>query len=469
VGEAAVNTRRHQVDQGDLQGNVLTGYGTCYRDARYLFLRVRDASGGRRWLRDLADEVTTARPHGGNRPAHTLNVALTHGGLQALGVPPAVLQTFPPEFVKGMECQAGKLGDTGESAPGKWEPDLRSGATDALVTVMAQGPDHLTEATREVLDTARADGLECLYEQRCELLGRPPDYSREHFGFADGFSQPSIRGNAGPSTRDGMGTPLKSGKWADVAPGEFVLGYPGEDGLLEPAPAAPLGRSGSFMVVRKLRQHVDRFNAYLAKQAERDLPFLRHLGDDARARRDELAAKIVGRRLDGTSLRHPDTDECRAKERINNFRYGPDEFGYGCPLGAHVRRANPRDALGWAGQLVKRHRIIRRGMPYGKPGDEDCGLMFICYQASIARQFELIQSRWLNDGDAFWLGGEKDLLTMGGSSSDPDDPDAHMTVQGEPPSFLAPPEKPLVTTRGGDYFFTPGLSALRALGSAYWR
>jgi Dyp-type peroxidase family len=351
--------------------------------------------------------------------------------------------------------------------------------------------------------------------QEAQLLEFPHErgkYSREHFGFADGFSQPAIRGNPRPKNREGMGTPLRRGKWSLLAPGEFVLGYPGEDGLLPEAPPAPLGRSGTFMVVRKLEQHVARFRKYLRRRAEQDLPYLRGLpgsegsnpSEEALALRQQvLAAKIVGRWQDGRSLvLYPEPNEPDKKKLhpINRFLYSQDPDGFGCPLGAHVRRANPRDDFGWQGRLTKRHRIIRRGMPYGRlafdePGalfdpnvedldpdhDKGRGLMFICYQASIARQFEVIQQRWLNDGDPFWLGGDRDFLTISGNRPDPDAPleggngwsegeeasGGKMTIQGTPPSFLAP-QPSFVTLKGGEYFFTPGLAALRALASAYW-
>ena len=135
-----------------------------------------------------------------------------------------------------------------------------------------------------------------------------------------------------------------------------------------------------------------------------------------------------------------------------------------CPLGAHIRRTNPRDALGFDGLLSFRHRIIRRGMPYGAPlaseaaedDHVDRGLIFVCFNASISRQFEGIQAQWLNDGNVFHLGHDSDFL-MG---------DPHgtgkMTVEGDPPFFLGP-QGPFVTTRGGEYLFVPGMGALRAL------
>ena len=108
--------------------------------------------------------------------------------------------------------------------------------------------------------------------------------------------------------------------------------------------------------------------------------------------------------------------------------------------------------------------MIRRGMPYGPRlpdrarGDDGQprGLIFVCLNASIARQFELVQAHWLLDGDAFGLGADRDLLLA------PADPAGKMTVPGRPPRFLGP-QRQLVTTRGGEYLFVPGIAALRAL------
>ena len=130
-----------------------------------------------------------------------------------------------------------------------------------------------------------------------------------------------------------------------------------------------------------------------------------------------------------------------------------------------MRRANPRDSLGFRGRLSSRHRIVRRGMPYGpqavNPLVEDGlerGLMFVCYQASIARQFEVIQGRWLADGDAFGLGEDRDFL-LGG-----DDPNGKMLIQGNPPRILTP-QRSFVVNRGGGYFFAPGIAALHAIAA----
>jgi deferrochelatase/peroxidase EfeB len=140
-----------------------------------------------------------------------------------------------------------------------------------------------------------------------------------------------------------------------------------------------------------------------------------------------------------------------------------DASGHRCPIGAHIRRANPRDALKLSPQLVSRHRMIRRGITYGPvlpeetPDDrEDRGLLFMACVANLRRQFEFVQGQWLNDGNIFHLGDDRDA--MAGCH----DGTRKVTVQGHPPRFL-PGIPEFVTTRGGEYFFKPGISAMRWL------
>jgi Dyp-type peroxidase family len=447
-----------RVDQRDLQGNVLCGYGNCFAHALYAFLHVEEGSAARGFLAELASAVTNAVPWQA-KPEQALNVALTWRGLEALGVRGDVLASFPDEFREGMARRAELLGDVDGSAVEHWDEGLRSGRAHLLVSVSAQTIQARDRLRDELRRRVSHQGLSIAHEEEADLLGRPSEQEavREHFGFADGLSQPTIKDpRAGPHEREGRGTPRRLGLWDDVAPGEFVLGYRDEDGLVATAPPEPLRLNGTFMVVRKLRQDVAAFRSYLDAAA------------GATGMSEELlAAKLVGRWRSGAPLAlAPDRDDPRLtiggelEERLNDFRYGSDRTGMRCPLGAHIRRANPRDAMGWRGLLSKRHRIIRRGMPYGPAFEEDPnaerGLMFVCYQASISRQFEFVQAGWLNDGDPLGLGAERDPLA---------NPDAggKMTIQGRRPTFLASLPS-FVATRGGDYFFTPGIAALRALG-----
>jgi hypothetical protein len=126
---------------------------------------------------------------------------------------------------------------------------------------------------------------------------------------------------------------------------------------------------------------------------------------------------------------------------------------------------NPRHSLPFDGKLVNRHRLIRRGITYGEPlpdGAEDDGrergVIFMCLQASVARQFEFVQSQWANGGNAFRLAQDQDPLVAPQDAVGP----AKMTVPGDPPFFVGPLSR-VVSVRGGEYYFTPGINGLEYL------
>ncbi len=415
------------VAQEDLQGNILCGYGRQYRHGLFLFLRVADPRRACRWVEDRLPEVTTALPWN-EPPPDTLNVAFSFAGLRALGVPGRVLERFPEEFLQGMAERWLRLGDTGRSHPDWWMPALR--VLHVLVTVNAREAS-VRDTRRKRLEAEAVDaGFVVASALQTDV---PPDDS-EHFGFRDGISQPSIRDpRAGPWRRTESDPP--------IAPGEFVLGYEDEGGTV---PAAPpeVGFNGSYMVVRKLEQDVDGFWEFIAAEAGHDPE-----------RQEWLAAKILGRWRDGTPLvLSPDAPRPERSGDLgwlNEFTYAHDFDGFACPIGAHIRRTNPRDSMDREWRFSNRHRIIRRGMPYAADGER--GLVFACFQASIERQFEFMQSQWCGNGNAFGLGSDPDFIVGG--------PNGKLTIQGRPPTLV--PMRRFVTTRGGDYFFVPGIGGLR--------
>jgi Dyp-type peroxidase family len=441
------------IELADLQGGVVRGYGQHFDVARHLFARVRDPDAARAFLAAVADPVTTAQEWEGERPATTLNVALSFRALQALRLAPHILDGFPVEFRAGMAARAGRLADE----PDTWDAELRD--LEVLFVIHAQDEAALVAESARWERELGEGGLELAHAQDAALLGD----AREHFGFTDGFSQPAIEGVAREHV-PGQGIPYKRvpwwplsrTRWRAIKPGEFVLGYDDEDQGPAPAPPPPFHRNATFMVWRKLRQDVAAFRAQLAAQAER-------LGLDP----ELVAAKIVGRWRDGSPLAlrpdGPDPALGNDKRRANDFRYGDDELGRRCPRGAHVRRTNPRDALGWEGRLTARHRILRRGMPYGPPLPDgapddgaDRGLLFVCLQASIARQFEIVQAQWCNDGNAFGLGAEPDPVAGPGGR------EMRHVIEGRPPRFVSL-MRTYVECRGGDYLLVPSIGALRAL------
>ncbi len=318
------------VDLADIQGNVLRGY--TMPAAAYLFLRIEDPVRARALLARMLPHVATAAPWE-TAPATAMNVALTYSGLRAAGVPDDdLLATFPDAFREGMAARAEALGDRGPSAPSQWEPGLGTGDAHVLVTVLGVDEDHLRASLLEVLDADSEHAVTLVHLQRAEALAG----GRDHFGFFDGIAQPALEG-AGVTARPGDGQPDGAGGWRDVATGEVLLGYRDEDGTLPAAPDAPFDKNGTFVVYRKLAMDVAAFRRYIAEEGER-------YPGGAR----ELAAKIVGRWPDGTPLSlspdGPDAAISSDQTRINDFGYADDAEGLRCPLGAHIRRTNPRDA-----------------------------------------------------------------------------------------------------------------------------
>jgi Dyp-type peroxidase family len=451
----------------DIQGNILRGYGFPF--AAYLFFEIPDASSGRRFLGEILEQVTTAEPWA-ESPGTTTNIALTYEGLRALDADEVVLGELPYAFREPIAVRAQRvLGDTDESRPERWNTGLGTGCAHILVMINGSaGNEQLFEdAVERVVDRAEHHGLRMVHRDDAKAL----ENQREHFGWADGFSQPAIEGGPVPS-RPGHGVPQDDGvTWRDLKAGEFIHGYPDEDGHVVSGPAAPLLRNGTYMVYRKLYQDVARFRRELRAEAARYAETAGlHLDEDECY--ELMAAKVVGRWRDGVAIeltpRRPGARSLDGEAQSmpdNDFRYlDEDRPGRICPTGAHIRRTNPRNGLGGNGQVAKRHRIMRRGMPYGTPlhGDTDDGehrgLIFICFNADIERQFEVIQAQWCNDGNAFRLGNEKDYL-LGDNQGN-----GTVTIQGDPPHFAR--AQPLVVlTRGCEYLLMPGISALRDLAA----
>lgn len=443
------------LDLRRIQGFVVRGYRLPF--ARYLFARIDDVARAAAWIAAITEDVLTAETWS-QKPDSGVNVALSYFGLRALELPDATLAGFPEEFRQGMAARAQLLGDTEDSAPGSWEGELGSSAIHVLVMISAISREALdAHDARLRADIERRGGVAIVYDD----LGVALPGGVEHFGYADGFAQPSIDGSDAPAL-PGQGAVADDGGWRPIRAGEFILGYLDEEGVLPAAPPpAELSTNGSFLVYRKLYQDVAAFRKQLSDAAKR------YPGGE-----ELLAAKLVGRWRDGTPLdlspERPDPSIVADERRNNAFSYHSDAEGLACPVGAHVRRANPRDSLPFAGKLVNRHRLVRRGIPYGEPLAPGCeddardrGVIFMCLQASIARQFEFVQSQWLNGGNAFTLGQDQDVMLGPQDAPAPN----KMTVPGRPPFFLGPLSR-VVRTKGGEYFFVPGVNGLQFLAAA---
>lgn len=463
------NAPKPAIDIDDVQGLVLRGYGAL-PECRYVLLQIHDPLQGRAWLRRLVPLVATGLP--GTRDV-ALQVAFTHTGLEALGLADVTLHEFSPEFIDGMTGphRSRFLGDVGPSAPERWSwGGPTNPAIHAVLMVYAKTEARLTAEIDALRKSWLQHGLVDVHTLLTSALA-----PREHFGFADGISQPAIEGYHEPSSALHL-----------VKPGEFLLGYPNEYGAytdrpriddwgdpaaqlpldVEGTPRRDLGRNGTYLVFRQLRQDVPAFRATL------DALTRNPDGTPNPSARERLAAQMVGRWPSGASLIEAPWSEDSSKAAANEFRYhAADPDGLKCPIGAHVRRANPRDALpprpGSDDSLAvnRRHRLLRRGRSYGPALAEgandavDRGLMFIVVNANISRQFEFVQHSWLLDPRFNGMTDQADPLLSAANENQfvvPEDP-VRRRCSGLPR---------FVNVAGGGYFFLPGIRALHFLAES---
>ncbi|WP_327707003.1 peroxidase [Streptomyces decoyicus] len=463
------------LDLNDMQGLIPRGYSTL-RWASFLMLTINDPASARAALGELAPRVTSGRAE---PPDTAVNLAFTSDGIRLLGLKTPGPDGFPEEFVSGMTDpnRSRFLGDTGENAPQYWR---WGGPATPPVHVLAllyardeAALGRLEAAVRQVV--LATGGLTELVR-----LGTAELTEREPFGFRDGISQPLIEGLPKAAAARANGT---AGDEV-VKAGEFVLGYPNEYGLLTDRPLLPpphdsacqlprgpggtdadLGYNGSYLVFRQLHQDVDAFWGYLDEATKRPD------GSGDPAARDALAARMVGRWPGGAPLVHAPRQDDPALATDNDFGFfSTDRDGLRCPLGAHIRRANPRDSLdprpGSAESIAigRRHRILRRGRAYtegGTGGGGERGLHFLCLNANISRQFEFIQHTWLNNPNFNGLYDSPDPLVAPRRNHR-----STFTEQATPVRTRHLDLPQFVSVRGGAYFFLPGLRALRFLCAA---
>ena len=468
----------------DIQGFVTSGYGHL-PVATYLFVHIVDPAAGQAWLASIASTITSAAPWPKDasgekiKPTSAANVGFTVSGLAALGLPEDVRCTFPPEFQDGIATpdRSAILGDTEASAPATWEVGSPAGrAIHAVLIVHGATADDLDRACAEQRALlARHAGVEEI--AGATQHGYRPDADVEPFGFHDGIAQPPIGGISGEG----------------VPTGEFILGYENHYGTIPPTPVVPadldrdarlpayanpfhpsgafkdLGANGSFVVYRKLQQDVAGFWQFAKREAHRAT------GNDDRDAMIWIASRMMGRWPGGAPLAiSPDRDDPALKDH-NEFLYDNDVDGFACPLGAHVRRTNPRAVLKpYPGpnslSMTEAHRLLRRARVFGPPladrlVDDGAarGIHFFCVNASIKSQFEFVQQTWCNNPRFGGLNDNKDPII--GDNGCPSQPPTYMTIRRQPSGYRTGALPRFVTVRGGAYLFMPSLTALRFLAA----
>lgn len=493
------------VEFDDLQGLLRFGYGKL-TDTCFMLLDVADATAARDWLAGApVNNAVARRPP----PDTALQVAFSAEGLRALGLPESIIEGFSDEFITGMsgdESRSRRLGDVGCNAPENWDWGGDPGRVPHMLLLLYAAKEGLETWKNTVEDESFSRAFQRIHTLPTDDIGMI-----EPFGFADGISQPEIDWSDSQSTdkheRDSYSN--------QVAPGEFVLGYPNEygqytvrplvdpqeDGRADVLPKAAdhpalkdFGRNGSYLVIRQLHQDVPGFWQFVDQAS----------GSDPE-NREQLAASMVGRERNGNPLAPlaaRTIPGLSRKDRNNYFTYELDPRGHRCPIGAHIRRVNPRTGdfppvvTGLITRLVKMlgfgltrpdddliastrfHRLLRRGRGYGpilSPEDAvkpdapaaERGLQFITLAANILRQFEFVQNAWSMNTAFSGLQQESDPLIGGRQSLIQGDSTDHFN-RSDPtgPRHQTSGMPPFVTVRGGGYFFLPGLRALQFIAAS---
>jgi deferrochelatase/peroxidase EfeB len=462
----------------EVQGLPLTGYGAPYSFMRNLVLAVTKPADARKFLANLhASDLLdfggkcTGWPEGAG-----VNLGFTYEGLRTLGAPAhilALLKEKSPAFSDGAALRAARyLGDTGVSAVERWKRVFQRQAAHVWITIHADDMLALEGATGRLREFPGAttglagwqhpDGV-----PDGEHLTVPNDKKARfvHFGFRDNLTRPSILDKdeklpKGKVQGDEFGLP----------PGELLLGYPNHSEANvwvseeTAADVASFLRNGTFGVLRQIEQDEAAFNDFLDVQVQ---ALANHSGIPAP--QAFLKAKLCGRWPNGMPLLPGVTVE-PAWQPDQRIDFEHDEGGFGCPFGAHIRRANPRDSF----LKPKHHRILfRRSIPYGPryPGTSDDierGLVGVFFCGRVDDQFELLVSEWLEKNP---LGPPNPGRAKDPLSGHHDDLDAgfHIPQAGGPPVILKGFE-PFTRTRGTLYALFPSRKALStiAVGES-WR
>jgi Dyp-type peroxidase family len=464
------------IDYADVQGTILRGYRVDH--ARHFILQITDVAGARAFIAHLVDgtggvpRITTAK-RWTSKPDCFVNISFTCQGLAALGVPKAQLDTFDASFQAGAtdsEC-ARRVGDVGESAPASWIGGMDDGQK---VHVVLSLWVHEDTAVREtVTGRLRAAFAGCMTELSAHDGDALPD-NQVHFGYRDNIAQPRVEG-APPrkcEVRDGQ----------DVVPtGEFLLGYRNANNGTYSVQPPELSTNGSYAAFRILEQDVACFERLLQEKAA-------DVGLDP----EMLAAKFCGRWRNGNPLElAPDAPgEVLPIDRLNDFTYLnadaalDDTLGLRCPIGAHIRRNNPRDMAVTMTKSVN-HRIVRRAMPYGPafdpahPDKTPRGLIGYFINASISNQFEFVQGQWGLDPNFVMAKSGPGGSDAGSAVFNISGQDVFLGVNDPAKSSFTLPAlgrmgknnkkvtgfASMVTTRGGAYCFLPSITGLRYLAA----
>jgi Dyp-type peroxidase family len=527
----------------NIQGNNLAGFNKDFQT--FLFLKIVDVHDFKHWLKSVVPFIATAaevlafnrlfkeirKRRGESRAVQAtwINIAFSFNAITQLTDD---ADAFEDEaFKQGLAARSEELGDPTEpDAEGNkhnWVFGGPHNEADVMLIVASDDRNDLFAEVARIEDSIYAartpdgkptsSGVQIIYKQHGATLP-PPLKGHEHFGFLDGVSQPGLRGRLSENHYDvltprqnpnnpNQGKPGQDLLW----PGEFVFGYPGQDGnkeVEEPGDIVNAGpawaKDGSFLVMRRLRQDVPGFKKFQHETAKQ-------LGIESGL----FGAKCVGRWASGAPIMlAPEKDDKKLADNDcanNNFEFRgegeteankaehkphqnkqgeglcpgnlpeapPDREGKICPFAGHIRKAYPRDDEFESGEglnesSTQTHRLLRRGIPFGDPyqpsedpsakDSGDRGLLFLAYQTSIVDQFEFVTKLWVNNPDFKEPGSGHDPIL--GQNNTPGENRQRKfkltfkTQDGSDRTTEVCLDADWVIPTGGGYFFSPSIAAL---------
>ncbi|KAL0564605.1 dye-decolorizing heme-containing peroxidase [Marasmius crinis-equi] len=460
-----VGARQVKLDTDNIQG--LTMVGMRFMKEVFFFFNVSVVHNFKIHLaNDFYPLVTTATQLAdpAKEPNVAVNIAFSRVGLNLLEVPDDL---GDPHFNVGQAEDAVLLGDPGTS---RWHPEYQKGVH-GVIQVAGKAQDKIDEQVQKIKDMF-GDAMQEVY--RLNAYARPGDgMGHEHFGWVDGITQPGVEGwDTEQSVTPGQ---------AIVKPGVILLGEEGDN-----IPRPTWAKDGTFLCWRQLQQLVPEYHEYLDKNAP----------DVSGLSRDEavhlFGSRMMGRwksgaPIDMTPLRENATLGADTYRR-NNYTFDHPEFGSAfdlktnqtwCPFSAHVLRSRPRAHSATENSpedLVNTH-MMRGGLPYGpevtkdeasqvKTSDDpklERGMAFAAYQSTLEQGFIFAQNKLVDTLD-YPVGTNTGVDAVIGSLNLGPPGDAARTITGmnwnnhsEPINIY----KDFVVTRGGEYFFSPPVSAIK--------
>lgn len=487
----------------DIQGNAIPGFLKDHQ--HFIFFSITEVSSAKAYLTKMNSRLSTAsevllahaawkkmRERLGHDPeaAHYvfLNIAFSAEGLRKMTSTAEVEEFEDVAFKKGLKERSGYIGDPGTKAePGhisRWVIGGTSNPVDGVFIMASDDLQWLLDEAKKLTAEVSSHGMKIVYLDRGDVT-KAPKPGHEQFGFKDGISQPAIRGRwpkypwdfvsprtfpadkAFDTVRADFSEPGKRLIW----PGHFIFGYgrqkPDDPRIYDSAdqPKGPAwSTNGSLVVYRRLRQNTGDFWRFvedtvksLAKKYPKSSPD-----------KQRFAALLIGRWAPGTPLvRSPDKDMAITDDGLNYFSYAQkqtpplpgdsapnsaDPDGLLCPLGAHIRKVNPRDQTtdqGFAERTPPRS-ILRRGITYEATSD-DKGLIFVAYQSSVVNQFEFLMNQWVNKPNAPRNhSGQDPILTQRRGRV------FYLTIENAVEEISIP--SAFVIPTGGEYLFSPSIA-----------